>query len=688
MSSPPNPLDSYRTYSYHHILVACDSTQAASDLVDAPLTDFDHPTEKFCPKTTKNNGNYVVLINGMVDSQFYISSVKWSSVLTPRVAGREQAHASTTMAVDGEMEIVEPQGVTFYNLLNAVTKSLRIDPSSMVYVLKTVFVGTTDYGVEEYISTIKPLPFMLADITSVFDYTGAQYSLSFIGLVNGVGKTQGLNSIVQGFTCELPSDATIPEALAKVETTIRELYKDEKDKAFQAAEDAAKKQGSTFDREAMQAEFMDVEYRIRVDEAVYGKYKAGDLFDGPRTKTATGDAYISDFGEVTTIERIIDEVMRSSKQVVHDIEGEATDSVATSKRKMYKITSDVTVDRALSKYVVTYYVNQYVGTVVAASDIETFEPKGPDGVTDIGITFDYIFTGQNVDVVDFNLTMQYGLTFLQMLGVSSSCPLARSSTVMYGNHDSIVAGVGNKDGAGDQKSPDSQCSNSTQTDNVVKKPLFLGTMVTHPAFRDTRTPASSAGFNALLHRIAALENIGAKMKIRGNPQLLEDTNLQQEDLLRVDVPDATLPNSERSLLPNLNRVPGYIKVNVKIPKGWTNDESEEDALGTVRGDYANSFWYKGWYMLMQIDHVFSDGEFTQDLEIYSLPTDAGQSAMGMSSDAGNEASNKDENSAREVPSGTGTGKVEKMDGVNVKAASEARNGTGKWRPSGRHGRNR
>jgi len=630
MSNPKNPLDVFRSYAYHHILVACDGTNTADSLTSAPLSAYDHPSNKFCPQSLTGAGNYIVLINGMTDAQFYISTAKWSSVMIPRVRGQGQTSASSTMAVDGELQIVEPRGLNFYNLLNQATKSLRIDPSAMVYVLKTIFVGITDVGTEEVISTIRPMPFILTDITSSFSHTGAEYNISFVGMVNGAGKMPHANSIVQGFTGTIPP-GSIPEALSYIKDQLNELYRDQRAKTINAASTC----GVDRDIVDIENEFMNVEYDIKVSSK-YDSYVAGNALPANRQSTGNGDSHISDLGESTSIERIIDEVMRSSKQVLSDLEGEATDDTETSKRKMYKITSDVQIDRSQSKYKVTYYVNQYVGTVVRAEDIETYTPPtGPTGES-VGIEFDYIFTGDNIDIIEFDMDMQYGLTFLQMLGTNSSCPTSRLDNKMFGNPDTLVAGIGNKDGAGDQKPPAAGCYNSDQpSDDVVKKPLFLGSMLTHPSFRDTRTPGAAAGFNSLLHRIAALENIGAKMKIRGNPQLLEDSILQRSDLEAAEeMITQSVPNSDRPLIPGTHTIPGYIKVNIMMPRAWQMSETEDLSnpndyvIADAAGDYASAFWYKGWYMLLQIDHVFSDGEFTQELEIYSLPTDAGQSGIG------------------------------------------------------------
>jgi hypothetical protein len=616
-------------------------------LVDeSKLSVFEHPEQKFCPKQSKHKGLYVVLINGTSDAEFYISTAKWSSVMIPRVPGPNQANVSTTMAVDGEMVIVEPKGVNFFNLLNNVTKTLRIDPAAMVYVLKTIFVGITDEGITDVITTIRPLQFILTDITATFDASGAQYTISFVGAVNGGSKMPYVNAIANGFSADIASGSSLGAAMEIVTKKLNELYLQERKKLIESANACGGDKKIDFENE-----FMPVRYAIEIDPA-YKDYKTGTSDSIRQQAKGDGDSVITEIGENGTIEGIINSIMQSSLQVLKDAELPVTDNIATTQRKIYKIASDVRIDRndrGEREYLVTFYVHQYKGTFIPHDKVEDFSPN-PPGIDENdpqsrGIVFDYIFSGKNIDIIDFDLNMQYGLTFLQMLGAETSAPTSQKDNSMFTNPNTIVAGVGNKDGPGDQKGPDGVCE-LTNGEGAIKKPLFLGMSITHPAFRDTRSPSSSAGYNAILHRIAALENIGVRVKIRGNPQLLEDTTQQSSDIGFGAAPPVLAPNSTRPIMPQGHNVPGYVKINVFMPHEWQYESSEtNDHVSFAAQDYATSFWYKGWFMLLQIDHEFNEGEFTQTLEVYSLPTDAGQSQIG-------KCDNEDATTAKPVVSET------------------------------------
>ena len=163
MSTPKNMLGKYDTYAYHHILVVCNSTTAAESLVKTQeIIKFQHPSnpaERYKAREIGNSGEkYVTLIDGMTDARFFITNVKWTNYIAadPEI-GKDDLAQSTTMSVDGEMEIVEAYGASFLNRLTDIADELDSDPVGLVFVLKTIFVGRNANGLTEMITTIRPL---------------------------------------------------------------------------------------------------------------------------------------------------------------------------------------------------------------------------------------------------------------------------------------------------------------------------------------------------------------------------------------------------------------------------------------------------------------------------------------------------------------------------------------------------
>jgi len=123
--------------------------------------------------------------------------------------------------------------------------------------------------------------------------------------------------------------------------------------------------------------------------------------------------------------------------------------------------------------------------------------------------------------------------------------------------------------------------------------------------RNTKNPVDSASFQALLNRHAALENIEAVMTIYGNPQLLGEMLMVPSDLPNGQTES---PKFGETINPRWLSTPTLVKVNIKMPVD-AND---------VNTEYED-FWYTGYYTIFAVKQVFEDGEFTQELDMMSLP---------------------------------------------------------------------
>ena len=381
------------------------------------------------------------------------------------------------------------------------------------------------------------------------------------------------------------------------------------------------------------ADYLYVEYGIDIHDDYKGSgYMAGDNVD-PKF-SAGGTSYVSELGESSSIENLISAVMFSSKQVAKD-----ADAPIDEGRFMFKITSSVEMGKVggADKYVITYHINRYKAVTIKKEKLLTFEPPEDEAGNVLGIEFDYIFTGQNIDVIEFDIKMQMGLVFYQMMSVQGTSPTSAGHMLKFQNDRQHITGSG-VPSLGDAKEYSDKCGASPA--GPIKKPLFLGTTLKHPMFRDLTFAGESASFNSMLHRHAALENLGCKLKIRGNPQLLSDTTQQPEDVLTTigKPPPEILPEGGGgttleaiySIMPKIHEVPAYVKVRVWSPKSWTgsSEKTEAEKAASYEGDFAENLWYDGWYYVLQIDHVFSDGLFTQELELLSLPFESEDTKVG------------------------------------------------------------
>jgi hypothetical protein len=485
------------------------------------------------------------------------------------------------MATDGELEIAEPMGASFLNRMTEICDELETDPVGLIFLLKTIFVGrSANGGYTEMITSVRPIMFVAYDITALFDSSGAKYKMMFVGLTNGAGKLPQPNKIFEGLSFKL--QPTLADTFQALEDSINGKYQDFKLKA--ATEFAKTLEGvAQQDRKTKATQFLidnyrDVKYKIIATDYASKDYKAGDM-ENVRISDKTDGATIN-FGPDIGIEEILNKIMLSSKAVV-------ADKNAADGKHIYKIIS--TLKSTPEEYVIEYHINRYQLAV------GPYEQQRVDGqivpLPGQSIEFNYIFTGKNVDIKNFDIKMEMGMAFFQLAATTNSVP--EQAEAVSGINSNIVHTTGDNAVA------------SSGMKLRGRTPLFLGTTLKQTPMRNTKRPVDSASFQALLERHAALENISANMTIYGNPQLLDEMSILPTEVAAKQTenlgPDATVN-------PRWMSIPTLIKVNIKMPVD-AND---------VNTEYED-FWYSGYYNLIEVENIFEGGEFTQELGMFSIP---------------------------------------------------------------------
>lgn len=578
MSNPPNPLAKYRTYAYHHVLAICDSTDTALELsTSATLTNAftsRDSVERLKVLETTTGGKYIIMIDGFADAQFVIQDVKWATVLAPNEASGPPA----TIETDGEMTILEPQGVRFMNVLSTACTNLASDPTGLIFVLKTFFIGHTDSGETEVLTNVRPLFFVMIDITAEFSETGATYNIAFVGMCNGAAKLPYVNDIAssvdisnsaQGkavITLDLMFEKVLP-------SLVNQLYAIE----FRKMQELYTKLGLG----TAEYNYRRVRYAFELDPE-YAGYTFGTNTNLNK-HTDLNDVVLS-FPANTTFENIIEGIMLSSAEVAKDADN-------PTEKTLFKITS--TIESTKEEYVVTYFVNKYKQSTPT---IDQSVGGGPRFVPPAGtvLELDYVFTGKNIDIKQFDIKMEMGLAFFQLISTTSN--LTNQAGTTSATPQQLARGSGG---------PDNAKANPERTTSGRKKtPLFLGGQSRDAINRNRRNAASTINFKSMLARWAALENIQAKMTIAGNPQLLDEMSVGPADLRARKTEDA---KEGQTINPSWMKIPTYVRVNIMMP--------------TVDGqdDYAEAFWFDGYYQMFFINNIFEGGLFTQEIELFSIP---------------------------------------------------------------------
>lgn len=617
-----NKLHRYRSYSYHHILFVCDSSAAAESVAKSTRFSEFVKGNKFRtfrgrdsdqPLRTANGGQYLVLINGVTDVDFFIESANWYSILMPRSGSGIPTFA---MASEGEIKIVEPKGARFFNILDKAFDILQSDPPGLIFMLKTFFIGYTDTrGGSEIISDIKPFMLIPSDIISVFDHAGGSYTLRFMAAYNGAVKAPAISKNMQ---VNAGGKETIANALADLESKLN------------------KKSAETFKRITDTGiKGRPVKYVIITDN-VYGKPSSPNADPKSKFRSTNSEAgitsaakdYVLDnvksrftndgkkkkspvvsFGPSESVEQMIDTIMKQSKRAIQEATGKKEQKETTGnktktnnppekdkKKKIWKIYN--IVDSDSNEFRAVYYVKQFELEEQTDADIFSGAPKNN------AVEFDYIFSGNNVDIIEFDMKMELGLGFLQLLTNTSdsipSGPEESNDPTKTGRPSRFLANSDNL-----------IVSTSLKPSRVqrAKTPLPVGTNIRGSTLRNTADSDSMGAFQALLSRWAGYESIEAKMKIHGNPVFLGELSKFPSDVLNKLFPDSgtTLePNSgEDQFFPSWQSKPSLVKVNVFMPGPET---------GAIE-----QFWYQGYYYLFGVNNVFAMGEFTQELDLVALP---------------------------------------------------------------------
>ena len=586
MSTPENILDRYNTYAYHHIFIACDSTSTAEDLARTNnLKTFERVAgqDKYDLRTTKNGGNYIIVINGMQDAEFVIDNLTWLNTTATSAARDDQF---TSIAVEGSFDVQEPRGVRFFNVMNTVADNLDTDPQGIVWMIKTVFVGhgyKQGTDVQEYITNIRPLMLMIYDITAEFRITGGEYKIQFAGVNNGGSRFPQTARIVEGITInpELPPHpgSTLKNVLKNLEAQINQKY----NLYFACVADALS-QGEVVNN------FRRVTYAIDL-EPPYDD--PGYVIDDTQHYNVNGNGNdkggMISFGPETTIESAIHEIMGNSSRVKKD----ASEGI-DGRTYTYKIVS--IVDSSQSEYKVVYKVRRFEET---RNDVIEKIYSGTEGdfVQRNLITFDYFFTGKNTDVLNLDLKMEMGMAFFQTLTSTNNVMDQRQHAGAGQPNRATVAGT----------------QLNLKGLNIRKNtPLFPDTTFKNQSLRNSGDPASTIRFNALLARHAAVESLEAKLEITGNPHLMSAFNKLPSEMVAdpTTAQERTGGDASEQIFTDWDRFTALAKVNIYMPK------SEED----LYGDFGDKFWYDGYYYIYSVENTFSDGVFRQTLDLMSLPT--------------------------------------------------------------------
>jgi hypothetical protein len=729
MSTPENPLNRYRSYSYHHLLYVCDSVATAGTLVKdnqnkntvgntgkgdtisndilggvrglstpvvgtrptgTPGTVFKRRTipvytwqevqnddDTTVQLTTAKNGtgHYALLINTMTDMQFTIEAAEWKSYLFSRDGGKsENVGDQMTAASIGTIEIKETFGAHFSDRINDFVELSGGEPTAVCYLLKTVFMGLLENGQRDYIVDVKPVVFVMSGMDMLIDESGSQYKINFAIVGHGdTGATSATQSLVDGIsfntlkygTGDTPDNHTVKKSLESFVDTVNKQYD------IQFYNTIGVKKGETGAEEKAK-NFRKLKFVLQLED------KTADSYTGPLSSNTKGaataayadEAYVMDtknentadngdktsgfnisFNDVKNIETAISLILKSSSLVMSEGKKEfksqqglmsAEYTVKTvNGEKQYKAVKDTKtnvpalvtarprirsamytnpVDAGLpakdgrpdTVYVVYYLSKEEIPVTPPkkekpkSSDAKTKEEldKKYEGMLDQTIFYDYLFTGKNVDVMEYDMNFKMAFSFFQN-NLTANHKGSSASDAALGIHPSTTAG-------GDTS--EDKPTRADTTVGALSKPIvwpsnFKANQNDKPAITPEQTD-----FYSLLSRYAGYNSANTSMKVRGNPVFLNNGTPDVTTIAAMIQNKAPATTNYKDLQ-NMIYQPSYVKVNVFFPEDGGEIFSLKD--GHLRN--LVPFWYQGLFRLVSITHTFDNGEFTQQLQLVAFP---------------------------------------------------------------------
>lgn len=617
MSIPANRLASMRSYNYQHVLVICNST----DTSDALLTTVDPdvwahadsnagPLGRYEPKMLNNDSSkqYCVLINGSTDASFSINSAHWEATTAGDATPQD---SDTSVAIEGTLDILEPRGVVFMDQIVKCCTALNVAGSDAVYCLKTFFVG---YSYDEsqgdtidYIFDVPPISFTATNITGSFTEQGGSYEMTFVGMAGGGTRLPQYSKIPSSLTMQ--AESTLGATLKSLEAKVRSLYEPYFKCVYSQIQSAlaADNQKS----QSVLAALQRVTYNITYDK-IYENYTVTNESQVSKDQPGCSAPAMVTTSSNMSIEDAIHAVMHSSIDVTNDLaKGDSSGKWEYRIHAMLEHTKDGPI--------VSYHVGRFLRPMDAAK--LSIDKLSDDNSTTADVLnnplamrnilqLDYIYTGKNIDILEFEMSMAQGLTYLQTATITNSfkdqTETVPSTTIQPMSQD---------------------MANINNNGKISPIPVFFGSKVTIPRDRNSQNPidTSQAAYSLIKH--SSIEVAGdATVKIVGNINMLCGINRytspgyhkQRIDNLNNSSNQQAI-DTPQTAMTDFGITPLIAHINIKMPRN--NDDlallsGTEDSNGK---DYTIDFWFDGFYYILGIESDFDGGQFTQTLHMVGLP---------------------------------------------------------------------
>ncbi len=689
----PNPLDKYTTFSTHHIMVAARASENAKAFANGGIG----PALEAVDRAVKlgdnipfgNAADIYLVMDTRRFSQYSIERLEYEALVNGMMAQSEVPATETTLSTAINMTIIDANGFTFINFMQWLMDTrLQTSFNGIIFVLRTFFVGHLGDGTSEVVDSIS-IPMMMQEMNLNLDYAKGIYDCVFMPYVNfptnyhrewlNIGtankfftgaKTNKLGDLIASMNNELNQKSwewykRVNDSVGDIVNAVRP---DGTRPAPQGRYGRRVNYVITIPQQWLEFEFTGSAINSAIERDRKKEREEAKQQQADSTKQATSGAKTPAQDTHTTVDagitipQALDYILGS---VVKLKEFGNADKVLeqNGRLKFYKYVvgvSSTDTDFTVQVHVVPFDVPQLDAAKEQSKAPNTATPDmaqrngidnddfyvnvtTPDGLS-LRVpknfwTYDYIFTGKNLDVLEFDMKLQNLMPLL-----------AANTKVGDGEIYLVQESVQKEENGGKEAKPSKALQQLRPYDPILLPLVTAEELANFSKYATPRNPRDASASTSLAQQYT--RNVSAfygqspiisRMVIRGNPLLMgrfsdqeplpvydnisTDAGAQQLTAMRKKfdeyitraanlLPSTTTEGAYELRNPlaggNWQTQPFFVKVNIKSPNiDFTTNQMVLDG-----SDLMSEVLMDNYYVIFKIKHTITGGSFTQEMELY------------------------------------------------------------------------
>lgn len=177
-----NPLDEFVSYSTHFVVLAARTTENAKYFTDASenkdtldaINRVNYLGERV--PYAKANGDVFLVMDTRRFSQFTVESMKYEALINGLAAGESHANLVTTV----EMTVLDSVGISFINYMQwLMDTKMQTNFDGLIFLIRVIFVGHNQDGSTQTVQSVT-IPAHLFKMEVNLDYAKGIYNLEFM----------------------------------------------------------------------------------------------------------------------------------------------------------------------------------------------------------------------------------------------------------------------------------------------------------------------------------------------------------------------------------------------------------------------------------------------------------------------------------------------------------------------------